>query len=458
MPNASDPAVQLLRGWGNYPPEPCRVSRPETLAIQQAVLAGDSSRDYIPRGLGRAYGDSALNHDGGVVVQTRLNRFLDFDAEQGLVNCLAGVALEEIIEALLPRGWFLPTTPGTKFVTVGGAIAADVHGKNHHLDGSFGNFVLDFDLLIASGEVLTCSPTSHEQLFWATIGGMGLTGTILRARVRLLKVESAYLNVSYRRTRDLDATLECFAATNEAFRYSVAWVDCLASGGSLGRCVVMLANDAPRSALSTRLQGRPLVLPSRRNPSVPFHFPSFALNSWSVRIFNELYYRMHGDCERVVDRNAYFYPLDHVLHWNRIYGRRGFIQYQVLFPPETSHRALTRLLEKVARSRQASFLAVLKTMGPANPGLLSFPHAGHTLTLDIPNSGEDLRRLVRELDALVLDHGGRLYLAKDAMTTPEAFRAMYPRLSEFQQIKAQVDPNNRFSSSQARRLGIVEAR
>jgi FAD/FMN-containing dehydrogenase len=446
----------VISGWGNCPVERCFLETPHSQADLQTIVTAGSQPTYIPRGLGRAYGDSALNASQGVIVQTRLNHFLAFDQETGLLECEAGVSLDEILRHLLPRGWFVPTTPGTKFVTIGGAIAADVHGKNHHVHGSFASGVLAFQLLTATGQVLSCSRHENPDVFWATLGGMGLTGIILRARIQLRKVPSSFIQVTYRRTRDLDAALECFAATNRDYVYSVAWIDCLARGRSLGRSVVMLGNDAGADDVRRRLGVDPYFLPDRRKKSVPFHFPGSALNPWSVAAFNAVYYAAHRDAEKLVHCDSFFYPLDNVLAWNRIYGRRGFIQYQALFPPETSRTGLVALLEALSRARRASFLAVLKSSGPGNDGLLSFLAPGHTLALDIPNTGPDLCDFLGELDELLLKNGGRLYLAKDAMTTARAFAAMYPRLDEFRAVKARVDPNNRFVSTQARRLQIVE--
>lgn len=451
-----------LSGWGNFPVATCRVTRPETWGDLADVVTAGPEIDYIPRGLGRAYGDSALNADRGVIDHTRLNRFLAFDERTGVLECEAGVSFAEIIEHFLPRGWFLPTTPGTKFVTVGGAIAADVHGKNHHVDGSFGNFVVDLKLLLANGDVLDCSPSRNADVFWATVGGMGLTGVIVSARFRLNRVESAWYDVTYHRTANLDETLDCFAETDADYRYSVAWIDCLARGRSLGRSVAMLANDARATDLPANLvapalvAGTKLQIPRRRQKSIPFNFPGWVLNPLSVKAFNELYYATHRDGRRFVDYDSFFYPLDGVQHWNRIYGRRGFVQYQALFPRESSRAGLVELLERIVASRKGSFLAVLKSTGAANSGLLSFPKPGHTLALDFPHTGEDLITLLRECDDIVLRHGGRLYLAKDALTTPHTFAAMYPRLPEFREIKRRLDPHNRFVSSQARRLAIVE--
>lgn len=452
-----DSVEQRLAGWGNMPVERCLVTKPESLERLRATITNGDQSSYIARGLGRAYGDSSLNEDRGVVVQTRLNRLIDFDPATGLLTCEAGVSLGEIIDVFLPRGWFLPTTPGTKFVTVGGAIAADVHGKNHHSDGTFGQFVESITLMIGDGSLVTCTPTEDPELFWATIGGMGLTGVIITASFRLRRVESAFYEVTYKRLGDLDAT---FAALkeNEHFQHSVAWIDCVATGKNLGRSVLMLSNDTPADALPKKLQKDPLrVKDSILAATVPFDFPAFTLNEYSVRAFNMGYYNANSDGVKYEHYDKFWYPLDAVKHWNRIYGERGFVQYQALLPHETSHDGFKMILERIAQSRRASFLAVFKICGKANPSPLSYLHEGHTLALDLAYT-DDLPELAADLDRMLLDNGGRLYLAKDALTTPEAFRQMYPRLDEFREVKARVDPNQRFVSSQARRLGIVEDR
>jgi decaprenylphospho-beta-D-ribofuranose 2-oxidase len=445
---------QLIGGWGNHPVERCHVSRPETIAeLRELVTMGRF--DYIARGLGRAYGDSAINAGRGVTVQTRFNRFLAFDENTGLLECEAGLSIEEIIEHLLPRGWFVPVTPGTKHVTIGGAIAADIHGKNHHVDGTFGSHVEEIELLIADGRVLRVRPTGeHRDLFWATLGGMGLTGIILSAKVRLRRVETSYFSVRYIKSRNLEESLENLAKTNHEYRYSVAWVDCLATGKSLGRSVLMLSNEGRVEDLPTKLRRDPLRVASKLKAVVPLELPGFVLNEFSVRAFNNVFYGSQSNAEKIVDYDTFYYPLDRVLHWNRIYGRRGFVQYQALFPPKTTLPGLIAILERIGKSRRASFLSVLKSSGPANPSPLSYLYEGHTLALDLPFTS-DLPELARDLDRILLEHGGRLYLAKDALTTKENFAEMYPRLPEFLRIKAAVDPQQRFASSQARRLGIV---
>ncbi len=445
-----------LSGWGNLPRERCRVARPDSRSRLTPMIADETGASLIPRGLGRAYGDSALNQRGLVVDLTRLDALIDFDPGSGVLSCQGGVSLGDILDTFVPRGWTLPVMPGTRFVTVGGAIAADVHGKNHHQVGSFASCLVDLDLMLASGEALRCSRDSEPEAFWATVGGMGLTGIVTAARIRLKPIETAYCRVTELRTRDLDETLERFESTANASPYSVAWVDCLAQGRSLGRSVLMFGDEATLEELPARAKAQPLRPPRGLALSIPFQLPSITLNPLTVRAFNTAYYATHGTGTKIVDARSFFHPLDGIADWNRVYGRRGFVQYQALLPPATSRRGLVELLGAISEARAASFLSVLKTTGPASGGMLSYLEPGHTLALDLPNTGEPLRRFARRLDEILLRHGGRLYLAKDALTTAEAFAAMYPTLSAFRSVKARLDPNHRFISSQARRLGIVE--
>ena len=445
--------VGPLSGWGRFPVEECRVFRPEKRAAISEILESGGEPTYIARGVGRSYGDSSLNAGAGVISFERLNRFLSFDPETGVVEAEAGATLAEILETFLPRGFFPPVTPGTKFVTLGGAIAQDVHGKNHHRVGSISNFVESLRLQTAGGEILECSPGKNADIFWATVGGAGLTGFIRSARLRLAPVETAHVLVDFEKCGDLDAAVQAMDESDHLYEYSVAWIDCLARGSSLGRSVLMRANAAKRSDL--RNGGDPYALPRRGGRVLPFDFPGGLLNPWTVGAFNSLFYTVHRTAPgQLADIDKFFYPLDSIRHWNRMYGGRGFVQYQVAFPPESGRTALAKLLERVSASGRASFLGVLKRFGPAGRGLLSFPFEGYTLALDIP-AADGLVDFLHELDGLVLDHGGRLYLAKDAATTAAAFAKMYPRLGEFRQIKARLDPENKLSSSQARRLGIV---
>ena len=412
-----------LSGWGRFPVARCQVFRPERRAAVAETLAAKAAPHYIARGLGRSYGDAAINAGGGVVVHDRLNRMRGFDPVTGVLDCEGGTSFAEILETWLPRGWFPAVTPGTKFVTVGGAIAADVHGKNHHRDGTFSSFVEDFTLLTADGEVLSCSRRQHADVFWATVGGLGLTGMILDARVRLRAVESSWLRVDYRRARNLGDTLSAFAASDADSPYSVAWIDCLARGKSLGRAVLMHGDHATAAdARAARHAAFPPLRPGRL--AVPIDVPGVFLNPLSMRLFNTVYYAAHGDAAgRLVDCDRFFYPLDGVAQWNRLYGRNGFTQYQVALPPEEGERGLVELLARLSGSGRPSFLAVLKRLGPQGPGLLSFPRDGYTLALDLPVR-PGLVEFLGELDRLVLARGGRVYLAKDATATAEVVRAM----------------------------------
>src|SRR4051812_7687563 len=306
--------TKLLAGWGNYPVQTCALFRPEKIGGVREVVRGADGRGVIARGLGRSYGDAALNADGGVVLCERLNRFLSVDPNSAVVEAEGGMSLAEMINVFLPRGWFLPVTPGTKFVTLAGAIAADVHGKNHHRDGCISEFVESFQLLLANDEIWNCSRDENPDVFWATIGGMGLTGVILAAKIRLIRVDSAYVTVDTRKASHLDEALELFARNDADYQYSVAWIDCLASGGSLGRSVLMRGNHTPVAQLPSRQASRPFSIERRRTKSVPFNMPRFALNHFSVSAFNAMYYAKHDDARQVTTYDEFFYPLDGISH------------------------------------------------------------------------------------------------------------------------------------------------
>jgi len=341
-------------------------------------------------------------------------------------------------------------------VTVVVAIAADIHGKNHHRDGAFSTFLLDFQLLTPTLETLTCSATQNSDVFWATVGGMGLTGIIVSARFRLRLVESAYVLVDYQRTRNLGETLDIMAQSDDRFEYSVAWLDGLAKQDLLGRSVLMRGNHAPANRVPGRL-GNPLAFAPRTVLNLPFHLPSLVLNEITVSAFNALYYALHKDrSDQLVDIDRFFYPLDVVGNWNLAYGRRGFVQYQVVLPEDGGRQGLTSLLERCTSLGRAPFLVVLKRFGESNPGLLSFPMKGYTLAMDLPMT-RDLPSFLQDLDDIILAHGGRLYLAKDAVMKPETFAASYPRLDQFRAVKRKLDPKGLVSSSLARRLKICDA-
>lgn len=439
-----------LAGWGRYPVADCALSAPRDAAALAALLA--EGAPLIARGNGRAYGDSALNRQRTVSMR-HFDRMLDFDGETGVLTAEAGVLLGDVIAALLPRGWFPAVTPGTKFVTLGGMAAADVHGKNHHLDGGFANFVDWVEVMGADGRITRAARTENRDLFDWTLGGMGLTGVIVRLAMRLRRIETGWIRQRAIAAPDLGAAMAAFEAGAGA-PYSVAWIDCLSSGARLGRSVVMLGEHAPLDGLPTRFRRLPFGPPPRRGRTVPFNAPGIAFNRWTVSAFNSLYYRMgeRRTGTAYVPWDSYFYPLDSVLGWNRIYGRRGFVQFQCVLPDEAAREGLTALLKTIAGAGQGSFLAVLKKMG-ADGGRFSFPMPGYTLALDFPVSDKVLR-LMDELDRITLDHEGRFYLAKDARLSADTLHAADPRAGDFASMRRQTGAAGAFASLQSERLGL----
>jgi FAD/FMN-containing dehydrogenase len=411
-----------------------------------------SEPNLIARGNGRAYGDSAINTSA--TIETRhLNRMLAFDEDSGQLIAEAGVLLGDVIDVFLPRGWFPLVTPGSKFVTLGGAIASDVHGKNHHKDGSFRACVDSIDIMGADGEVRRCSSQENPSMFDHTLGGMGLTGIILRAAIRLRPVETAWIRQTTIAAPDLKTAMAVFDEAEDA-TYSVAWIDCLGTGRSLGRSLVMLGEHATRDELSAGQAQAPFRIKPKRKLSVPIDFPAFALNSLTVRAFNALYYwagaRKSG--VQLVDWDSYFYPLDAILGWNRIYGRKGFAQFQCVLPLDRSEAGLTALLEETAKAGAGSFLAVLKRFGKQDSAF-SFPMEGYTLALDFPVSNKTLALLER-LDQITIAHGGRFYLAKDGRMSAATLRASDPRAANFHAHRDSHDCISRFSSAQSERLAL----
>lgn len=438
-----------LAGWGRYPVAQCSVASPGSRREAAEGLAPGPA--LIARGNGRSYGDSSLSP--GVTVATgKLDRMLGFDEASGLLVCEAGVLLADIIDALLPRGWFPPVTPGTKLVTVGGLIASDVHGKNHHGEGSFCDHLGWVDLAIGDGEVLRCSAQEHPDLFAATCGGMGLTGVILAAAIHMKRVETAWIRQKTLRARSLPEAIDLFEAS-AGWTYSVSWIDGLATGADLGRCAIFLGEHAALEELAPEARRDPFARRPRKPKSVPVNFPGFALSRPNVRLFNMVYYRAQRPGEALVDFDPYFYPLDAIGEWNRIYGKRGFVQYQCVLPLESSLPGMTRLLTEISRHGSASFLSVLKRMGPQSFGHLSFPMPGYTLALDFPATPATFELFAR-LDAIVADHGGRLYLAKDSRASPQLVERGYPRLPEFRAVRERYGLADRFRSLQSQRLGL----
>lgn len=392
------------------------------------------NKPFLSYGMGRSYGDSCLLDDGTVLETRFLNRFSRFDDSSGMLTADAGVSFSEILELVVPRGWFLPVTPGTKYVTLGGAIANDIHGKNHHVDGTFGCYVESLKLLRSSGEIIQCSNQENSELFAATIGGLGLTGTILEASFRLKKVESSFIFSQTKQFANIDEFLEINRESEKNFPYTVAWIDCLSKGKDLGRGVYHRGRHASKNesvGLKPKSNRKPIL-------SVPFYFPDFVLNNLTVRAFNEVYFRK-ATAEwksEIIDYEPFFYPLDAVGNWNRIYGKRGFFQHQFVIPFEESDSSLRKIMQIVAESGLGSFLSVLKTFGEIkSPGMLSFPLPGYTLTLDFANIGVRANDLMDKLDRIVSDCGGRVYPAKDARMSAMMFKACYPNWEKFKQYQ-----------------------
>ncbi|GAA3973429.1 FAD-binding oxidoreductase [Streptomyces plumbiresistens] len=444
-----------VTGWGRTAPTTARLIRPRTYEEAAAAVRDCGARGGIPRGLGRAYGDAAQNAGGSVLDMTGLDRIHAIDADEGIVLCDAGISLHRLTEVLLPLGWFVPVTPGTRYATVGGAIGADIHGKNHHVSGSFSRHVLSLELLTADGGVRAVGPGTP--LFDATAGGMGLTGVILTATVRLQPVETSLMSVDTERARDLDDLMARLTATDHQYRYSVAWIDLLARGAATGRAVLTRGDHAPLEALPKRTRARrdPLAFRTSRLPAAPAFLPEGLLSRTTVGLFNELWYRKAprartGELQRL---STFFHPLDGVPHWNRVYGRGGFVQYQFVVG-HGQEDAVRRIVRRVSQRRCPSFLAVLKRFGDADPGWLSFPVPGWTLALDIPAHLPGLGAFLDELDEEVAAAGGRVCLAKDSRLRPELLTAMYPRLADFRALRAELDPRGVFVSDLARRLGL----
>lgn len=440
---------ETLSGWGRYPMRECAVWQPVTAEALRAALPQLGSS--IARGNGRSYGDASLNPDATIDLR-RLDRLIAFDDATGELICEAGVLLSDIITAFVPRGWFVPVTPGTRMVTIGGMIASDVHGKNHHGAGSFCDHLQWCDLDLGNGRVLRCSADENADLFAATCGGMGLTGTIVRACFRMVRVETAWMRQRKVRAHNLSEAMAVFEQSMD-WTYAVAWIDCLARGRDLGRSAILLAEHAQLNELDAPRRVAPLARPPRKSRAVPIDLPGFALSSFNVQVFNRLYHAMQRPGEALVALDPYFYPLDALADWNRIYGRRGFVQYQCVLPLTESARGLERLLEAIASAGSGSFLAVLKCMGPASFGMLSFPMPGYTLALDFPATPANLALLDR-LDVITADHGGRIYLTKDARLPSHMLALGYPRLQEFRDLRARYGLDRRFSSLLSQRLGL----
>lgn len=429
----------IIAGWGNFPQVDAKIF--QHWSIDQIQTFVQNSKSLVASGLFRSYGDSALNKV--VFSSLSLNRILDFDPASKKITCEAGVSFKDLINFLAKYKLSLPTTPGTKFITLGGAIASDIHGKNHHKNGTFGQWVQSIRLITANGEIVNCSENENSDLFRATIGGMGLTGVILDATIKLVDLDHTVLDQTTLRARNLDHIFELFELNTTA-QFSVGWLDTHSSGQKFGRGVLFIGN--PNNA------DEPLIL---KNPkfNIPFSMPKFSLNKFSIGLLNNSYYFLNYNSKKIVKFDKFFYPLDAIDNWNRFYGKNGFFQYQFVVPRENSKKAIKKVLIKMQDKGASSFLTVLKLMGPKNRFLLSFPMEGYTLAMDLPVNRKNLE-VAKELDKIVMDHNGRLYLTKDARMDRTVFEATYTELKDFLEIKSKIDPKNKFSSLQSVRLGI----
>ncbi len=439
-----------IANWGNYP---IMESEEKLFSFdEQLSQIIKESKQFIPRGNGRCYGDASLADE--TINTLKYDKILSFDTVNGVFECQSGLMLDAVLEVVVPKGWFLPVTPGTKFITVGGAVGSDVHGKNHHVDGSFSNHIVEMDLVLASGEIVTCSPEKYPDLFEATCGGMGLTGLITRVKFRLKKIESSYIKQKQVKASNLEEIIELFDKYKD-YTYSVAWIDCLKKGEHFGRSILILGEHAKVSELPESKKQDPLKLPKKKQITFPFNLPSWVLNAFTIKLFNWAYYgkNFKKEINNVVSYEPFFYPLDAILHWNRGYGKKGFVQYQFVLPLEAK-QGLIDILNRISDKGMGSFLAVLKVFGKQD-SLISFPAEGYTLALDFPvRTG--LFEFLDELDQVVLKYGGRLYMSKDARMKPEVLQAGYPRLEEFKSVVKKYNPDYKIKSIQSDRLLLTK--
>ncbi len=440
---------QIITSFSNVPKTNAFLYRPEKISELEKTLF-----PCIARGCGKSYGDAPINTDKNVVLMERLNRFLEFNHETGILRAEAGCTLEDILNTFVPKGWFLPVTPGTKKVTLGGCLSADVHGKNHHIDGSFSEHVDSIEIMRSNGARLKANKEGlNSDLFQATTGGMGLTGIITEMTLRMKPIETAYILTHYQACPNLEETLNALRDENLTEKYSVAWIDCLASNTHFGRGIVINGRHLKKDECGLEKKNFLHMRKSGRK-KIPFYFPNKFINPFIIKAFNAYIYasKKKKSAPFIEHIDPFFYPLDSIDHWNRIYGKRGFLQYQVVLPEKDIHMSLKTLLDRFQLNGHPSFLAVLKRFGKQSQGHLSFPMPGYTLALDLPYTGDDLLTFLDEMDEIVLKFGGRVYLAKDYRLKPETFKRMYPKLKEWLIVKQKYDPDWKFQSDLSRRL------
>jgi len=436
-----------IANWSNYPFVEANIQSFTSKSDLIHHLKTDTT--YIARGNGRCYGDSSLNTN--IISTLKYDKILEFDPEAGTIHCQSGITFDTLLDFLIPKGLFLPVTPGTKFITLGGAVASDIHGKNHHVEGSFQNHILDLEVVLATGEIVKCNKESNSDLFMATCGGMGLTGMILSVKFKLKKIETSYIRQTSIKAGNLDEIFRLFEEFKD-YTYSVAWIDCLQGGSKLGRSLLMVGEHASPDEINSVKGGS--VSQKSLNLNIPFNFPNIVLNKLSIKIFNFLFYhkQLKTRKESIVNFDKFFYPLDFIRNWNRMYGNRGFVQYQFVLPLDTSKAGLKRILTEINDQGMGSFLAVLKLFGN-NEGLMSFPLRGYTLALDFPIR-KGLFEFLDRLDQIVVECGGRIYLTKDARMQKEVFQKGYPNLERFRQIIKRYNPDFKWKSIQSDRLAI----
>lgn len=430
-------AKEKLSGWANYPQKICRIEIPETLENLDT-----KNKRLIIRGMGRSYGDSSFLGEKTILFEN-LRKIISYDKKKGIIETQGGLSVSDLLKEIIPDGWFLPVSPGTKFVTIGGMVASDVHGKNHHLDGSFGNHIISLKIQTGENKIIECSNNKNSNLFWSTIGGMGLTGAIISVVFKLKSIKTYEINQKIIPANNLKEIMNLFEKFKDS-TYTVAWIDCLSKGKNIGRSILIVGEHSKRDISKKKYNPKPIF-------NLSFFPPSLIMNVFFMRIFNFFYfYKNKFSYKKFIDGDSYFYPLDKILNWNKFYGKKGFIQYQFVIPSENSYAALSLILEKISSSKNGSFLSVLKKFKEGNSGLLSFPIEGYTLALDFPIK-KNTFNLLEELDEVVIRFKGRVYLAKDSRLSPNNFEKMYNNINEFNEIRKLYNSNN-FISEQFFRL------